>query len=200
MVKVLAFIITGVVLEKCVDFAMKKWCDSAASNIWYFYLFFGVKIVNIFIRITKDIYMHLYRSRLGKKIYKKMIKSLLYTSLPHFFNRVTTGKILDRLTRDVRVVHEEMIHGLQGTTHSFLWLIANVVVCIYTSTIWMAVPIIMLVIFIGYKKFYWRKSQLQVERMERMIASPADSVVSTINGLSSIRAYGCERKFSLQQV
>lgn len=38
----------------------------------------------------------------GKKVHDKLMKSLLYASLSNFFNRVPIGRIVNRLTKDLR--------------------------------------------------------------------------------------------------
>jgi len=38
----------------------------------------------------------------GKIIHKKMIRSLLYASINNFYNRVPIGRILNRLSKDLR--------------------------------------------------------------------------------------------------
>ena len=38
----------------------------------------------------------------GFKVHKKMTKALLYASLGNFFNRVPVGRIVNRLTKDLR--------------------------------------------------------------------------------------------------
>jgi ABC-type multidrug transport system fused ATPase/permease subunit len=42
--------------------------------------------------------------KLGSTTHKKIIKALLYTSLNDFYNRVPTGRIINRLTKDMREV------------------------------------------------------------------------------------------------
>lgn len=40
--------------------------------------------------------------KLGSITHKKIIKALLYTSLNDFYNRVPTGRLINRLTKDMR--------------------------------------------------------------------------------------------------
>ena len=41
-------------------------------------------------------------NKVSKKIYRLIIKSLLYASLSDFYNRITIGRIVNRLTKDLR--------------------------------------------------------------------------------------------------
>jgi ATP-binding cassette subfamily C (CFTR/MRP) protein 1 len=38
----------------------------------------------------------------GEKVHKSMMKSLLYASLGNFYNRIPIGRIINRLTKDLR--------------------------------------------------------------------------------------------------
>jgi len=38
----------------------------------------------------------------GMTVHKSMIKGLLYASLSNFYNRVPVGRIINRLTKDLR--------------------------------------------------------------------------------------------------
>lgn len=40
----------------------------------------------------------------GRTVHKKIIKSLLYASLNRFYNRVPQGRIINRLSKDMREV------------------------------------------------------------------------------------------------
>ena len=40
--------------------------------------------------------------KLGRTVHKKMIKSLLYASITDFYNRVPIGRLLNRLSKDLR--------------------------------------------------------------------------------------------------
>lgn len=40
--------------------------------------------------------------RQGRTIHKKVIKALLYASITKFYNRVPIGRILNRLSKDLR--------------------------------------------------------------------------------------------------
>lgn len=38
----------------------------------------------------------------GERVHRGMMKSLLYASLSNFYNRVPVGRIINRLTKDLR--------------------------------------------------------------------------------------------------
>jgi hypothetical protein len=44
--------------------------------------------------------------RQGKIAHQNMIKGLLYASIPKFFDRVPTGRILNRTSKDLKEIDE----------------------------------------------------------------------------------------------
>ena len=81
---------------------MEKWCEDPIGEGKDLYIYVGLSIgatIFIFIRVYKLI---MAGTEQGYKVHKKMIKSLLYASLGNFFNRVPIGRIINRLTKDLR--------------------------------------------------------------------------------------------------
>ena len=68
----------------------------------YLYLFMGLSafgVVSIYV-LNRAVVIAL--ARQSREVHSKMIKGLLYASLSNFFNRVPTGRIMNRLTKDLR--------------------------------------------------------------------------------------------------
>jgi ATP-binding cassette subfamily C (CFTR/MRP) protein 1 len=93
-----------------------------------------------------------------------MIKNLLYASLGNFYNRVPTGRIVNRLTKDLRELDESIMY-------SFLFFLINTVevfqilaICAYTTSPLTLIPMIAIA-FMAYKlRIYYLKTQLEVSR------------------------------------
>ena len=78
--------------------------------------------------------------RQGRIIHKGMIKSLLYASLVKFYNRVPVGRILNRLSKDLRELDEAIGYAVGNFLVSFFRLLAGLVMCFYASTPLIAIP------------------------------------------------------------
>lgn len=53
--------------------------------------------------------------KLGRTIHKKIIKSLLYAGMTQFYNRVPVGRIINRLSKDLRQIDEEVGYAFTWT-------------------------------------------------------------------------------------
>lgn len=66
---------------------------------------------NIFILVRASI-MIISSTKQGKTVHDKMMKSLLYASLSNFFNRIPMGRIVNRLTKDLREIDEDIVDSI----------------------------------------------------------------------------------------
>lgn len=103
--------------------------------------------------------------RQGRIIHKQIIKALLYTSLSKFYSRVPIGRILNRLSKDLRELDETIGMTVGGTLVNFFNLIASLTMCIYGSTPWMAIPIVLAALACLKTKNYYLKSQRECVRL-----------------------------------
>ena len=73
-----------------------------------------------------------------------MMKSLLYASLSNFFNRVPVGRVVNRLTKDLREIDEDIVDAMSWFVVSFFELLSTLVICIYASSVFAIIPMIII--------------------------------------------------------
>ena len=95
----------------------------------------------------------------GLVVHKKIIKSLLYASIPKFYNRVPVGRIINRLTKDMREVDETIGPSLASFLVDAFSLFGNLFICIYASTYLTIIPIIFVGYFVMRLRRYYMKTQ-----------------------------------------
>lgn len=95
----------------------------------------------------------------GRTIHKKMIKSLLYASLTRFYNRVPVGRILNRLSKDLREVDEALGYCVGSILICAFSTLGNLVMCIYASTPLVVLPIMITSYLFQKILKYYLKSQ-----------------------------------------
>jgi ABC-type multidrug transport system fused ATPase/permease subunit len=81
---------------------MEQWCEDPVANSNYLYLYVGFSVGSglfIFLRAYKLV---MSGAQQGQLVHRRMTKALLYASLGNFFNRVPVGRIINRLTKDLR--------------------------------------------------------------------------------------------------
>jgi ATP-binding cassette subfamily C (CFTR/MRP) protein 1 len=134
--------------------------------------------------------------RQGTIVHKKMIQGLLYASIPEFFDRVPTGRILNRVSKDLRELDEVIGFTVGGFMMSSFMLVGILTICVYASTVYVIIPIILFLVMNYYLKAYYMKSQRECVRLENISNSPIVRGFSEMmNGLPTIRAYRLENQF-----
>ena len=82
-----------------------------------------------------------------------------------FYNRVPIGRILNRLSKDLREVDEALGYAVGNTLVNFFRLSSGLVICIYASTPLVIIPCI-IVGFVCLKlNTYYLKSQRECVRL-----------------------------------
>ena len=91
--------------------------------------------------------------------HQKMIKGLLYASIPEFFDRIPIGRILNRVSKDLRELDEAIGFAVGYVFINVFILLGQLVICAYASTPYIIIPISIYLIISYNCKNYYMKSQ-----------------------------------------
>lgn len=98
--------------------------------------------------------------KLGRIVHKKMLKSLLYASMTQFYNRIPIGRVINRLSKDLREVDESIAYIIGWCLSSTFSLLSNLVICFYASTPYILIPMFL----ITYACYLIQKYFLKIQR------------------------------------
>jgi ATP-binding cassette subfamily C (CFTR/MRP) protein 1 len=99
-------------------------------------------------------------------MHKEMISNILFLSLNEFFHRVPLGRILNSLSKDLNAV-DANFPSISGNILVFLFfLIGNVIVIVYCTTVWVLFPILINVICCYFLKNYYMQPQRVLVTLE----------------------------------
>ncbi|EAS00380.2 ABC transporter C family protein (macronuclear) [Tetrahymena thermophila SB210] len=129
-------------------------------------------------------------------IHRNIISSLIFAPLNEFFERVPIGRVLNILSKDLSVIDQEVGYNIGGLSVSFFSLIGDTALCVYSSSLYVLIPIFLFVVICRILQMYYMNSQREVVRLETLTRSPIISYFTeALNGLSSIRAFKQEDRF-----
>ncbi|KAF6199543.1 hypothetical protein GE061_007569 [Apolygus lucorum] len=130
-------------------------------------------------------------TRASQMIHAKMFNAVLRTTMV-FFNKNTSGRILNRFSQELSTVDETLSEILLETTTLGLFLIGTMVMVVIVNPYIIAMVAVCAVIVFSLKTFYVRTS-VQLTKLESASRSPVIAHVNqTLNGLTTIRALGAQ--------
>jgi ATP-binding cassette, subfamily C (CFTR/MRP), member 1 len=143
------------VFQTTASILISLWSESNGNDGKYLYVFVGLTLsANVFI-FFQALILTFTGVKQGKSVHRNIIKGLLYANLIKFFNRVPVGRIVNRLSKDLK----EMDEVISSTFCSFLTtafkILSSIVICIYTSTPFTLIPVLIVgVVFVKLRNVY----------------------------------------------
>lgn len=180
---------------------MEKWCESPGKGNEYLYTFLILSVSSSIFMLFRAYMLVIGGIKCGTIVHKKIIKSLLYASLNKFYNRVPLGRIINRLSKDLRQIDEAIGYSVGNFVVSIFSLAGTLVICVYASTYLILLPMVAVGYMSNRFRVYYMKTQRECVRLENVTSSPIVSgFLSAVNGVETIRAYNLEKKFLEAQV
>jgi ATP-binding cassette subfamily C (CFTR/MRP) protein 1 len=81
---------------------IENWCEDTQKEYKYLYIYLGLGIAAVMFSGIRAAVLIASGVRQGRTLHKKVIKAIIYASINKFFNRVPIGRILNRLSKDLR--------------------------------------------------------------------------------------------------
>jgi len=132
-------------------------------------------------------------------LHNKMIKCLLLAPLNEFFDRVPTGRILNRLSKDLYLIDTQLSTNFGWFLISVFSLIEEFGLCFYAIKYWVLIPFFFMLVFLTKIQSIYMKCNRELVRLEAISKSPIVSFFTeTLGGLSTIRAFSQSNRFLKQ--
>ncbi|KAJ3191280.1 hypothetical protein HK101_007909 [Irineochytrium annulatum] len=181
------------------DYWIARWSTQSRSdqgwigNAWLFLLF---GLGTLAISAGRAIMFFQLCLKSTETIFRRML-SCTFRSPIAFFQSNPHGRLLNRFSKDLNLSDETLPLTFFDFVQCFLMIIGTAVVSVvFIPYILVSVPIMGL-LFYFLRKYYIAASR-QIKRYEAVTRSPVYSTVSaTLEGLSTIRAYGNQEGFPL---
>ncbi|EAR99948.2 ABC transporter C family protein (macronuclear) [Tetrahymena thermophila SB210] len=142
-----------------------------------------------------ELYIVIKMANLSKQLHKSIVFELLRASFTKFYNLITSGRIMNRLSKDIYQVDMQVTQDMSSNYYNigglFFSIITTFIIC-NISTIPIGICYIFLAVFIA---FIFLKAKRQLARIEATSKSPILQYFSEIiRGIFYVRYCVCYQK------
>ncbi|KAJ8920888.1 hypothetical protein NQ315_015681 [Exocentrus adspersus] len=142
--------------------------------------------------VTRSLTFFTICMRASMRLHDRMFTSIIHASM-RFFNTNTSGRILNRFSKDLGAVDELLPYALMDTTQIMLNLIGAVVVVAILEPFLLIPNTVLCLIFYFLRRLYLKTSR-SVKRLEGICRSPVFAHLNaTMAGLPTIRSNDAEQ-------
>ncbi|KAG6582881.1 ATP-binding Cassette (ABC) Superfamily [Phytophthora cinnamomi] len=165
------------------------------SQMFYVYVYMGLNAAYAVALYIRAITTYKGGLRASRSLFQNLLARILRAPTS-FFDTTPTGRIVNRLSKDVYTVDESIPATWSMLLNTFISVLVTLATISYVTPIFM---IILLPVLVGYyiSQRYFIKSSRELQRLDSISRSPVFALLSeTLDGLPTIRAYRAETQFS----
>ncbi|XP_046746122.1 probable multidrug resistance-associated protein lethal(2)03659 isoform X4 [Diprion similis] len=161
------------------------------STETYMYIYTGILVALFVTAIARSMLFYKLCMWSSQSLHDRMFGSLIRTSM-RFFDTNPSGRILNRFSKDMGAIDELLPKALLDAGQVIMLMIGSLIVACTVNPMFLIPVVVMGAIFAWIRKVYLRTSK-NVKRLEGITRSPVFTHLNaTLNGLSTIRAYGAQ--------
>ncbi|CAI5745907.1 unnamed protein product [Peronospora destructor] len=165
------------------------------SQMFYVYVYMGLNGLFAVALYVRAIMTYKGGLRASRSLFQNLLARILRAPTS-FFDTTPTGRIVNRLSKDVYTVDESIPATWSMLLYTFMSVLVTLATISYVTPIFMT---ILLPILVGYhiSQRYFIKTSRELQRLDSISRSPVFALLSeTLDGLPTIRAYRAETQFS----
>ncbi|KAK9244689.1 hypothetical protein V1506DRAFT_540604 [Lipomyces tetrasporus] len=172
---------------------------SGHGLVYYLSIYALISVLYMIISFCREGIVFLGSLAASAELYERLLQRVLRAT-PHFFDATPVGRILNRFSKDIEIVDQEVAANLLSLMHSIVAL--AIILILITSILpqFLFAAVLICLIYYVINTFYLRSSR-ELKRIQSVTRSPIyQHFGETLAGLSTIRAYACERRFMYQNL
>ncbi|SNX85131.1 probable YBT1 - Vacuolar, ABC protein transporting bile acids [Melanopsichium pennsylvanicum] len=176
-------------------FAQAQRGKSGDLDTYYLSIYLAISLSFMVMAVLRDGYEFFISLRASRRIYRRLTDAIL-NARPQFFDRTPVGRIMNRLSKDVETVDQEMAVCMLFLLECTLTATAILILICWATPIFLIVALIVICVYTVIGALYLVSSR-DLKRIESVERSPIYTVVGEVlNGCVVIRAYGDAGRFT----
>jgi ATP-binding cassette subfamily C (CFTR/MRP) protein 1 len=152
-----------------------------------------INAVVVAFAFIRELYVRMRALEAGRSMFIELLTAVLFSPMS-FFDTTPLGRVINRFSKDIYTIDEQIPQTVRGYLGTMAKVISTILyICIITPLfLFGLIPIIA---FYYMAQRYYIKTSRELTRLESTSRSPIYALFSeTLDGLSTIRAYGAERR------
>ncbi|KAK9376594.1 uncharacterized protein V1513DRAFT_483259 [Lipomyces chichibuensis] len=172
---------------------------SGHGVVYYLWIYALISVIYMIISFCREGVVFIGSLRASAQLFERLLQRVLRAP-PRFFDATPVGRILNRFSKDIEIIDQEVAGNLLSLMHSIVAL--AIILILITSILprFLFAAVLICLIYYVINIFYLRSSR-ELKRIQSITRSPIyQHFGETLAGLSTIRAYACERRFMYQNL
>ncbi|XP_053998577.1 probable multidrug resistance-associated protein lethal(2)03659 isoform X1 [Hylaeus anthracinus] len=155
------------------------------------YLYSGLTIFTVIITLMRSISFFRTCMQASVRLHDRMFQNISRATM-RFFNTNTSGRVLNRFSKDMGAIDELLPVALIDSLQIGLALI-GIIVVVAIANPWLMIPTVAIGILFYYIRVFYVATSRSVKRLEGITRSPVfGHLNATLQGLPTIRAFGAQ--------
>jgi ABC-type multidrug transport system fused ATPase/permease subunit len=167
---------------------------SEVNAVYYVFGLAGIGALGVVTAFMRDIWIFLGSLTASRRLHKQLVDSVMRAKFK-FFDVTPLGQIVNRFSKDLEAVDQDIAPTAIGVISCALSLIVTVILIAAITPGFLIAAFFIACLFYAMSVFYLRASR-DLKRLESVQRSPLfQQFGETLSGMTTIRAYGVERRF-----
>ncbi|RAR14357.1 atp-dependent bile acid permease [Stemphylium lycopersici] len=130
----------------------------------------------------------------SRRVHERLIQKVTHAKF-RFFDQTPLGQLMNRFSKDIESVDQEVAPVAIGVVHCFASIITIVILISVITPAFLIAAFFISILYFLIGRFYINSSR-DLKRLESVHRSPLyQQFGETLSGMTTIRAYGDERRF-----
>ncbi|PWA02834.1 hypothetical protein BB558_001011 [Smittium angustum] len=157
--------------------------------IYYLVIYLIIGIVSCIIKQSTYYFIYTGSLKASGRVHDSILEGVVHAK-PSFFDKTPIGQIINRFSRDMQLVDEEIMASLTIWIYECLEAFGVMAIVIYVAPQFLIVGVVIFSLYLYIAIKYLRATR-EIKRMEATTVSPMLSLIAELTpGLVSIRAFG----------
>lgn len=167
-----------------------KWDEPISRNVCM-YVYTGLIVGTIVVTLTRSVAFFVTCMKASTRLHDHMFQCISRATM-RFFNTNTSGRILNRFSKDMGAIDELLPLALIDCFQIGLSLLAIIIV-VAIANYWLLIPTVVIGVIFFYLRIFYLATSRSVKRLEGVTRSPVFAHLNaTLQGLPTVRAFEAE--------